>query len=213
VLFEPHDGEGRRLAVLPLQVREVAAPQPPDERLEHLDPHALHSQRGQQPGNVGGQRLVENQGHHRVRAEASRSQVTEVGDAVQGDGRLARSRPPVDDHDARFRAGDQIELLGIEHPRDGPEQPVFSLRIRDGGPPTQLLHPQVQGLHGAGPDGAPFSPLQAGRCLAQLGPAVVGELIGALHALDPHQPPLQDHQPPMGEDRPFHRPLPELLLV
>ena len=195
VLLEANHRGGGGLVVAGLQLREMAPPQLVQQVFEHLDPHALHPQRGQQGGDVPGQRAAEDDHQHGAGLEAFGVPVGQIGDAVQGDGGLARPGPAVDHHHARIGPGNQVELRWIDQPGDGGEPLVGA--PQGGG----VL---AQRRQGAGPQRRPLAPGKSGPLLHRFAPRAGIQHEYPLGTDDAHQPPLEDHHPPMGQDASFH---------
>ena len=183
VELEPHH---HRRGVVPLgpgQLGEVAPAllAAPAAEVPHLDP--LDPQGGQHVGHVLPQGGGED--HEQGLAAVHLGVVVgQVGDAVQGHGGLAGPRRAADHHEARRRAGDQIELLGVDQARDV-RQPLV--------PPPAVareIGPQAPAggrPHVVQPHRGPLPPRQARRLGSDQAPAVGGlgiEGEGALGRVD-----------------------------
>ena len=109
--------------------------------------------------HVVAQRRRERQ-HERARRVDARVLVRQVGDPMEGHRRLARPRAPAHDETSGTGAADQLELIGIEQPRDVGKSLVGALReaSRLGAEPAPASLRQAVGAQGR-----PLAPGEARR--------------------------------------------------
>ncbi len=189
MLLEPSHHRGRVLGVVGRQIGHRLQPDLRGPALVGHHLHALDAERREHLGDVADERVVEDDHQHLVGPEAAAVLEGQVGQPVQADGGLAAAGAALDDHQARGRLADQLELARVDQRGDLAEGLVLAALVGVGadaeGRLVVLLRTHRRALATAELGGAGPGPTPGAVELADEGP---------LGRADPLEPALTDAQ-------------------